>query len=68
MKESIDVCRQWRKAVDFQQLAQNSMSALMMPLQVRELLRASNQRQQEVKRGKGLNGNKSNTHDLQSRA
>lgn len=54
--------------MDFHQLAQNSMSALMMPLQVRELLKASNQRQQEVRRGKGLNDNNSNTHDLQSRA
>ena len=37
-------------------------------VQVRELQRASNQRQQEVRRGKGLSDNNSNTQDLQSRA
>ena len=37
-------------------------------VQVRELVRASNQRQQEVRRGKGLNDNNSNSQDLQSRA
>lgn len=45
MKENVDVCRQWRKAVNFHQLAQElhvcPEDAITIG-QMRELVRASN--------------------------
>lgn len=49
--------------MDFHQLAQNSMSALMMPLQS-EGVTEGQQSEATGKEGKGLNDNNSNTHDL----